>query len=329
MMCASLERSVGRRDFLLAAGLGLALPRIASAQTARAVRRVGMSGVPNVVRPLHAAFRQAMLDLGWVEGKDIEYRTAPADRAEAGVREFIEWNADVIVTSSSQFARAAQHATTTIPIVLAGVLNAVGAGFVASLAKPGGNITGITSLQEEVLAKLIEIVHEIAPRARRVAILLNETNPSHGAFWSTAKSACAKLGLEALRAAANSPSELTAAIGRIDHDRAQAVVVVADSMFGAQNEKLHSLLEALRLPVGYQLREFVVGGGLVSYGADLAANWSHAARYVDRILRGAKPADLPVEQAPKYDLVVNLKTAKALGLTVPQSLLLRADVVIQ
>lgn len=319
---------ITRRGFLALAGASLLARRAVHAQPANAPRRVGLSRVSEISTPLHAGFKQTMLELGWVDGKDVEYRAGRADQPEVGVQELIDWKADVIVTSSSQFARAAQRATKTTPIVLAGVLNAVGAGFIASLAKPGGNITGVTSLQEEVLAKLIGILHEIAPRAQRIAILLNETNPSHGTFWSGAQHACSTLGLVAVRVTANSPERIGPAVDEIVRERSQAVVVVADSMLGAQSDQLYARLRATRLPAGFQLREFVLGGALVSYGADLDANWRHAARYVDKILRGAKPGDLPVEQAPKYDLAINLKTAKELGLAVPQALLLRADHVV-
>ena len=222
-----------------------------------------------------------------------------------------------------------QRATKTIPVVMANVSNAVGNGFVASLARPGGNITGITNLYEEVLGKLIGILHEVAPGARRIAILLNESNPSHAAFWAGAQSACAALDLVALRVVASTPAQLGTAVGEIVRQRSQAVVVVSDGMYFAERAKLQELMQTTRLPVAYGLREHVVAGGLLSYASDLAANYRYAAKYVDKILKGAKPADLPVEQPTKFELVINTKTAKALGLTIPQSLLLRADEVIQ
>ena len=205
----------------------------------------------------------------------------------------------------------------------------MGAGLVASLAKPGGNITGFTSQQEEVLGKLIGILHEVVPGARRIAILLNESNPSHAAYWAGAQSACAALDLVALRVVASTPAQLGAAVEQIVRQRAQAVVVISDGMYFAERAKLQELMQATRLPVAYGLRDHVVAGGLLSYGSDIVANYRNAAKYVDKILKGAKPADLPVEQATKFELVINLKTAKALGLTIPQSVLLRADEVIQ
>ena len=307
----------------------------AHGQPAATIRRVGLLSFGSEAAGAHlrAAFKQGMHDLGWMEGKNVEYRFVYAngdvDRLDALAGELVGQKAEVIVVSSQQTAGAAQRATKTIPIVMAGVSNAVGAGFVASLAKPGGNITGFTSQQEEVLGKLIGILHEVTPGARRIAILLNESNPSHAVFWAGAQSACAALDLVALRVVASAPAQFGAAVEQIVRQRSQAVVVVSDGMYFAERAKLQELMQTTRLPVAYVLRDHVVAGGLLSYGADLAANYRNAAKYVDKILKGAKPADLPVEQATKFELVINLKTAKALGLTIPQSLLLRADEVIQ
>jgi putative ABC transport system substrate-binding protein len=327
---------ITRRSVLVAGGIGLLIAhRQSRGQPAATIRRVGLlSGASEATAAhLRAAFTQGMQDLGWLEGKNIEYRFVYAngdlDRLDALAGELIGQKAEVILLSSQQAARAAQRATKTIPIVMAGVSNAVGAGFVASLAKPGGNITGFTSQQEDVLGKLIGILHEVTPGARRIAILLNESNPSHALFWAAAQSACAALDLVALRVVASAPAQLGAAVGEIVRQRSQAVVVISDGMYYGERAKLQELMQTTRLPVAYALRDHVVGGGLLSYGADLAANYRNAAKYVDKILKGAKPADLPVEQTTKFELVINLKTAKALGITIPQSLLLRADEVIQ
>jgi putative ABC transport system substrate-binding protein len=212
---------------------------------------------------------------------------------------------------------------------MAGLTNAVGAGLVAGLAKPGGNITGFTSQQDEALGKVIGILHEVVPGARRIAILVNENTPIHAMYWASAKGACAALDLVAQRIVASTPAQLGAAVEQIVRQRSQAIVVTGDAMYFAERAKLQELMQTTRLPVAYALRDLVLAGGLLSYGYDTAANYRDAARYVDKILKGAKPADLPVEQATKFDLVINLKTAKALGLTIPQSLLLRADEVIQ
>ena len=326
---------ITRRGVLLAGGVGLLVAhRLSPGQPAATIRRVGLLIFASEAATAHlrAAFKQGMQDLGWQEGKNVEYRFVYADgdggRLDALASGLIGQKVDVIMVSP-QAARAAQRATKTIPIVMAGTANAVGAGFVASLARPGGNITGITNLYEEVLGKLIGILHEVAPGARRIAILLNESNPSHAVFWAGAQSACAALDLVALRVVAGTPALLGAAVGEIVRQRSQAVVVVSDGMYFAERAKLQELMQTTRLPVAYGLRDHVVAGGLLSYAADLAASFRHAARYVDKILKGAKPADLPVEQTTKFELVINRKTAKALGLTIPQSLLLRADEVIQ
>ena len=327
---------ITRRSVLLAGGAGLLVAHpLSRGQPAATIRRVGLLTFSSEATSAHlrAAFKQGMQDLGWLEGKNVEYRFVYAngdvDRLDALARELVGQKVDVILVGSSQSAAAAHRATKTVPIVLAGVANAVGAGLVASLAKPGGNITGFTSQQDEVLGKLIGILHEVAPGARRIAILLNESNPSHAAYWAGAQSACAALDLVALRVVASTPAQLGAAVEEIVRQRSQAVVVTSDSMYFTERAKLQELMQTTRLPVAYALRDNVVAGGLLSYGYDTAANYRNAAKYVDKILKGAKPADLPVEQATKFDLVINLKTAKALGLTIPQSLLLRADEVIQ
>jgi len=327
---------ITRRRVLLAGSIGLLVAhRFSYGQPVPTIRRVGWIGFSSGAAGAHliAAFKQGMQDLGWIEGKNVEYRSVYAnsdvDRLDALAGELVGQNVEVIVVSSQQTAGAAQRATKQIPIVIAGVSNAVGAGLVAGLAKPGGNITGFSSQQEEVLGKLIGILHEVAPGARRIAILLNESNPSHAVFWAGAQRACAVLDLVALRVVASAPAQLGAAVEQIVRQRAQAVVVVSDGMYFAERARLQALLQTTRLPVGYLLRDHVVAGGLLSYGADLPANYRNAAKYVDRILKGAKPADLPVEQATKFELVINAKTAKTLGITIPKDVLLRADEVIQ
>jgi putative ABC transport system substrate-binding protein len=321
---------------LLAGGAGLLVAhRQGRGQPAATLRRVGVLSLASeaTAAPLRAALTLGMQELGWREGKNVEYRFAYANgdvnRLDALTGELIAKQVEVIVVSSSQGVRAVQRATKTVPVVMAGVLNAVGAGFVASLAKPGGNITGFTSQQEEVLGKLIGILHEVTPGARRIAILLNESNPSHGVLWAGAQSACAALDLVALRVVASTPAQLGDAVEQIVRQRAHAVVVVPDGMYLGERTKLQELLKTTRLPVAYMLREQLVAGGLLSYGADLPANYRNAAKYVDKILKGARPETLPVEQAPKFELVVNLKTANALGLTIPQTVLLRADEAIE
>ena len=327
---------ITRRSLLLAGGISLLVAhRLSRGQPAATIRRVGILQISSDAAGAHlrAAFIQAMNDLGWLEVKNIEYRIVSAngdvDRLDALANELIGQKVEVIVASGSAATRAAQQATNTIPIVMVGASNAVGLGLAASLAKPGGNITGISNQREDVLGKLIEILHAVTPGARRIAILLNERNPSYGGLWAAAQSACAVLDLVAIRVVANVPAQLAAAVEQIVRQQSQAVLVVPDPVFLNERARLQELMQATRLPAVYGLREHVIAGGLLSYAADLSANYSYAARYVDKILKGAKAADLPVEQPTKYELLINLKTAKALGITIPQSLLLRADEVIQ
>jgi putative tryptophan/tyrosine transport system substrate-binding protein len=327
---------ITRRSVLLAGGAGLLLAHpLGRGQSATTIRRVGGLALASEASGanLLAALKQGMHDLGWQEGKNIEYRIvysgSDVNRVDALASELVSQKVDVIVVGAVPTTRALQRATKTMPIVMANVIDPVGNGFVVSLAKPGGNITGIANLYDEVLGKLIGVLHEVAPGARRVAIVLNETNPVHLVFWAAAQKACNAMDLVALRVVASTPAQLGAAIGEIVRQRAQAVVVVADGMYLVERAKLQELMQTTGLPVAYALREHVVAGGLLCYGANLAANYRHAATYVDKILKGAKPADLPVEQATKFELVINLKTAKALGITIPKDILLRADEVIQ
>ena len=325
-----------RRTFVSAFAGGLISARsVAEAQSAATIRRVGWVSLGSITSPAeaYAAFKQGMDDLGWLEGKNVAYEAAYADgdvnHLDVLASGLIGQKVDVIVVGNATTTRALQRATKTIPLVMASVNNAVGNGFVASLAKPGGNITGITTQSDETLGKLIGILHEVVPGAQRVAIMLNEGNPNHAVFWAAAQRACSALDLVALRVVANTPAQFGAASEQIVRQGSQAVVVAADPIYLNERAKLQGLLQATRLPVAYSWREHVVAGGLLSYAADLAATARHVATYVDKILKGAKPADLPVEQPRKFELVINLKTAKALGLTIPQPLLLRADEVIQ
>jgi len=327
---------ITRRDVLRAGGVGVLLAgRQGRGQGVAAIRRIGWLSIGSKDSPtdLYVAFKQGMRELGWQEGKDVEYQFLYADgkldQLDAMAGEFVRRAVDIIIVSNPLTTGAAQKATKTIPILMTGVSNPVSNGFVASLARPGGNTTGIVSVPEEVQGKLIEILHEIVPNARRIAIMLNESNPNHAVFWSAAQKACSALKLVALRLAASAPEQFGAAVDQIVALRSQAIVVVADPMFLNERVRLQALLQTTRLPVAYSLRQHVLAGGLLSYSADLAALLRYAAKYAHRILRGANPADLPVEQPTKFDLVINLKSARALGLNTAQSLLLRADEVIE
>ena len=327
---------ITRRSVVLAGGASvLVAHRLGHGQPAVTMRRVAWVSLGSTASPAEAygAFRQGMQDLGWLEGKNIEYQAAYADgdmnRLDILAGGLIGQKVDVIVVGNATTTRALQRATKTIPLVMASVNNAVGNGFIASLAKPGGNITGITTQSDETLGKLIGVLHELAPDARRITVLMNENNPNQAVFWAAAQRACSALDLVALRVVANTPAQFGAASEQIVRQRSQAVVVVADPIFLNERVKLQGLLQAARLPVAYGWREHVVAGGLLSYAADLAATARHVATYVDKILKGANPANLPVEQPRRFELVINLKTAKALGITIPKDMLLRADEVIQ
>jgi putative ABC transport system substrate-binding protein len=326
---------ITRRSVLLAGGISLlAANRFSHAQPAATIRRVGLLlfAAETGSTQLRAAFKQGMRDLGWLEGKNVEYLSVSAEgdvnRVDALANELVVQQVEVIVVGAPQTARAAQRATKTIPVVMAGaVSDPVSSGFAASLATPGGNITGIASQAEQVFGKLIQIVHEVTPSARRIAILLNESSPRYSAFWTAAQSACVALNLVALRVVASAPTEFGAAVGQIVRERSQAVVVTSDALYFSGLGKLQELMQTTRLPVAYEWREGAIAGGLLSYGPNLAANWGYAAHYVDKILKGAKPTDLPIDQ-PELELVINFKTAKALGITVPKEVVLRANEVI-
>jgi putative ABC transport system substrate-binding protein len=323
-----------RRDVVIAT-FAIGVLRHSEAQQAATMRRVGVLffQTESLTAPQRSSFVQGMRDLGWMEGRNVEYRFAYPDgdarKVDLLVADLIGQNVDVIVTGSSQGTLAAKRATATIPIVMAAISNAVGNGFVASLAKPGGNITGISNQQDEILGKQVSILHEISPAARRIAIVLNEGNPSHALYWAEAQRACAMLGLVPLRIVANAPDRLAEAAEQLIKLRADAVVVMQDGVYNVARVRLQELIARTRLPAIYGQRELVQAGGLVSYAADLPGNFRAAARYVDKILRGAKPADLPVEQPTKFELVVNASTARRLGITIPSSLLLRADEILE
>jgi putative ABC transport system substrate-binding protein len=324
------------RRVLLTGGMALLVAhRLGHGQPAATMRLVGYlsASTTAIGGHLRDALKQGMRDFGWIEGSNLEYRIAYSDtggaRFDALAVDLIGQQVDVIVAPSAPAALAAQKATKTIPIVFASVPDPVGLGLVASLARPGGNITGMATQAADVLSKRIEILHQAVPTARRIAILLNENMPTPEVFWAVAEAACASLGLVALRVAANTPAQFGVAAEQIVSQRAQAVVVVSNLLYYLERERLQEQMQITRLPVTYEFREYLGSSGLLSYGVDMAATFRYLAKWVDKILKGAKPADLPVERPTQFALVVNLKAAKALGLTIPQAVLLRADEVIQ
>jgi putative ABC transport system substrate-binding protein len=304
-------------------------------QKGRTIRRVGVvtASSERLAAPFLVALKQGMSELGWQEGKDVEYRFVHANGAAeqygALVAELIAQQVDVILVTSTAAATAARQATRSVPIVVSSASGVVDAGIVESLARPGGNVTGLSTQFEDVLPKVIEFLHAIVPGAGRIAILLNERAISARQLWSVAQASCAGLGLNAIRVTASTAAEFAGVADQIARRRCQAVVVTADAIYIAERIRLQEAMQSTLLPVAYGWREHVVLGGLFSYGISLPATFHQAATFVDRILKGAKPADLPVEQPTKFELVVNLKTARELGLTIPQTILLRADEVIR
>ncbi len=328
---------MNRRAFLSTLTLALlAAPLAADAQQAGKVHRIGyLSGSSSTAqRDLIEAFRQGLRELGWVEGQNIviDYRFAEGrfDRLPDLAAELVRLKVDIIVAGPTSPAVAAKNATATIPIVMINVGDPVGTGLIASLACPGGNVTGLTfSVGMEVVGKPLELLKETVPKVRRVAILSNPANPAHALAIREVKVAARSLGVELQLLEARGPEEFDGAFAAMAKERVGALLVLADSVVFLHRTRLAELAAKSRLPAAYGFRENVEAGGLMSYGIDMRDNARRAATYVDKILKGAKPADLPVEQPTRFELVINLKTAKALGLTIPQSVLIRADEVIQ
>jgi len=278
------------------------------------------------------AFREAMRGLGYGEDELlIEPRWAEGhnDRLPELARQLVQLAPEVIVTGSSAAALAAREATRTIPIVSAFTANPVGSGLAASLARPGGNVTGLSNVQEDTTGKELELLKAAAPHITRVAVVTNPTNPSHPAELEGARQAAPVLGLEIMPIEVGAPNEIEPAFEAIKKQGADALLVLADPLYTVSGHNIADLAANNRLPAIYGFREHVLTGGLMSYGPDFKDSFRQAAIYVDKILKGAKPADLPFEQPTKFELVINMKTAKALGLIVPQSLLARADEVIE
>jgi putative ABC transport system substrate-binding protein len=325
-----------RRTFLGAvAGERLTVSFAIEAQPGGKVPRIGYLGqnTADVNQHVIAAFLQELREHGWVEGQNIvveaRYADGKIERLPALVAELIHLKVDIIVTVSSGTTWAAKNATHLIPIVMAASADAPGEGLVTSLAHPGGNITGVTFLAgPEIVGKQLQLLKEMAPTASRVTVLTNPTNRSHAAFVGEVKVAAQLLRVQLQLLEASNPDQIEPAFAAMTRDRAEALLVLTDSMFVGQRRRVVDLAARSKLPALYSQREFVDAGGLVSYGPSLVDMSRAAAVFVDRILKGGKPADLPVEQPTKFELVINLKTAKTLGIATPQSLLLRADQVI-
>ena len=314
-----------------------AWPVAASAQQAAKIARIGYLATNLAAGPhLREAFLQGLRDLGYVEGRNvvIEYRDAEGklERLPALAAELVALKVDVIVAASTLAALAAKQATRTLPIVFAAAGDPVASGLVTSLARPGGNVTGLSILAPELVGKCLELLKQAVPGVSRVAVLwqpgaLGERTEKD--MLKEAEVAARALGVRLQFVEARGPADFDRAFSDMTRARAGALTVLASVMFFSERRRLVDLAAKNRLPAVYPLREFVDAGGLMSYGPNVADLFRRAATYVDKILKGAKPADLPVEQPTKFELVINLKTAKALGLTIPPSLLARADEVIE
>ena len=323
-----------RRGFItLLGGTALAWPLASRAQQ----KAMPVIGVLNTGSPgpssFMAAFRQGLSEAGYVEGQNlaIEYRWAEGhyDRLPALAADLVGRKVDLIMASSPPSALAAKSATSTIPIVFRSGADPVGDGLVASLARPGGNLTGVSNIADELTPKRLELLSDLVPQARVIALLMNPNNATAERIIRDVQEAARTKRLQLHVLKASSESEIDTAFASLVQLHAGALVVGADPFLTSRREQLVALASRHAVPSIYAWREFAASGGLISYGASLTSAYRLLGTYAGKVLKGAKPADLPVEQPTKFELVINLKTAKALGLTIPQSLLLRADEVIQ
>ncbi len=327
-----------RRTFLGAlTGSILTVPLAAEAQEAGKVYRIGYvsNSPPNTPESsrLYEAFRQGLRERGWVEGRNavIEWRFAEGrmERFPDLAADLVRLKVDVIVTLGGPAARAARQATTTIPIVAVAVSDPVGQGFVASLARPGGNVTGLATLFPELAVKRLGLLREILPDVSRVAVLWNAANPGNVIILRGVQAAAQTLGVTLQTREVRGPDDFEAAFAKMRRERPDALMILDDPLLFQYRASIVGFAAKKRLPTMHPFRESVEAGGLIAYSVNLAELNRRAAEYVDKILKGAKPADLPIEQPTEFELVINLRTAKAFGLTIPQSLLQRADLVIE
>ena len=329
---------IDRRTFVIGLGLtALAEPPTAEGQPAGKVPRVAyISNIPSsspLTELWWKAFVDGLRERGWTENQNIvierRYAELRKEASLAVVEELIRLRVDVIVVSSTLTALVARQATTTVPIVVTVPADPVATGLVTSLARPGGNVTGLSFVGTELAGKQVELLREAVPGLGRVTVLANPGNASHAPRTKEFADVARALKLQSDVLEASTPREIQEAFAAMAKRRPGAAIVLADPLFVREAHNIVRLAAEQRLPVMYGLREVVVADGLISYGANFTDLFRRAATYVDKILRGASPSDLPVEQASKFELVINLKTAKTLGLTIPQSLLVRADEIIR
>jgi putative ABC transport system substrate-binding protein len=327
-----------RRTFISLVGGAATWPLAARAQQPERMRRIGMlmgyAENDSEAQAWIVAYREGLQKLGWTEGRNIRVDTrwasADAEAMQRFAQELVALQPDLILSATTPAVAALLQQTRTILIVFALVADPVGSGFVASFARPGGNVTGFVIVEGSLGGKWLELLKEIAPRVVRVAMLFNPSTALYAEFYlNPFKAAAASLGVEAITAPVHDMSELESVVARLAREPNSGLVVIPDSFLNLYRAEVTSLAARYRLPAVYPYRDFTELGGLLSYGTDRLDNWRRAAGYVDRILKGEKPADLPVEAPSKYELVLNLKTAKALGLDVPWILQQRADEVIE
>jgi ABC-type uncharacterized transport system substrate-binding protein len=312
----------------------LAPPIAPEAQPPAKVVRIGALtvGLPRAT-PAVEAFLQALRELGYVEGRNmvLEFRFAEGriDGLPALASELVRLQVDVIVTEGNAAALAAKHATSTIPIVMAIAADPVKAGVVASLSRPGGNITGLTAIDPELSGKRVDLLKEAVPKIALVAVMWNPSNPASADLLRETEAAARSLGIQVQGIEVRNPAELEGAFKAVTNAHPSALITIGDGMLSSLRTRIVDFALKSRLPAIFHAREFAEAGGLMSYGSNPADSIRRTAVLVDKVLKGTKPADLPIEQPTKIDLVINLKTARALGLTIPPSLLLRADQLIE
>jgi putative tryptophan/tyrosine transport system substrate-binding protein len=331
---------IGRREFISAlGGTAVTWPLAAHAQQPERMRRIGVltngANSDPEYKPRLAAFGQTLQQLGWVDGRNlrIEYRSANGDpdKVKSFARELVEMQPDVIFGASTPVIAALQRETRTIPIVFTTVSDPVGSGFVASLPKPGGNITGFINIEASLGGKWPELLKEIDPQLTRIAMIFNpETAADAGTYYGGPfETAAHSLLMEPIAAPVHNVAEIEGTLGSYGHEPGIGLVIMPDGFTNLHRELIISLAARYSVPAIYPFRYMVAEGGLMAYGVDLLDLYPRAASYVDRILKGEKPANLPVQLPTKFELVVNLKTAKALGMKIPESFLARADDVIE
>ncbi len=326
---------MNRRDTLLALLALGATPLGTEAQQPGKVWRIGVlwPGASSPPNPRLEAFRQGLRELGYIEGRNVlivfRYAEGKYERLPTLAADLVREKVDVIVGAGAPAISAAQKATTTIPIVIGTAGDPVGTGFAKSLARPGGNITGLSDLSSDLGSKLLDLLVSAVPRISHVGVLTNPGNSSHETILLSIRDTARSTGVKILHVTAQSPQQIENAFSMMAQQKVEAVIAAADPFFNVQMVRISELAAKHRLPSISGFLPFVEDGGMMSYGPDFSDNFRRAATYVDKILKGAKPGDLPIEQSMRVGLMINLKTAKALGITIPQSVLLRADRVIE